>query len=316
MLGVYADFAEQYVAMPVIRGEKTAGERFPGAVNTFSIESMMQDRKALQAGTSHFLGQNFAKASGIKFQSEAGKEEFAWTTSWGMSTRMIGGLIMTHSDDDGLVVPPRLAPKHVVVMPIYRNDEEKSAVLDYCQKLAAALGEQSFDDGKVQVEIDARDIRGGEKKWIHIKRGVPIRVEIGPRDVQSDSVFMARRDNPTSEKAVGVPRAQFVAEIGKTLTEMQTNLFERAKAYREANSRRIDSLDDFKAFFTPKDLENPEIHAGFALCHWADDPAAHEVLKDLKVTPRCIPLDGPEESGTCIFTGKPSTMRVVFAKAY
>jgi prolyl-tRNA synthetase len=316
MLDVYADFAENHVAMPVIKGEKTAGERFPGAVNTYSIEGMMQDRKALQAGTSHFLGQNFARAANIKFQSEKGTEELAWTTSWGMSTRMVGGLIMTHSDDDGLVLPPRVAPKHVVVIPIWRSDEEKTAVLEYCTNLVKAINDQPFDAGTVWAELDARDMRGGEKKWFHVKRGTPIRLEVGPRDMTADSVFMSRRDLPTSDKPQSLKREQFLAEVGNILREMQANLFEKAKKFRTENTTIIDTLDDFRAYFTPKNEAEPEIHGGFAMSHWSDDPAAHEILKELKVTPRCIPLDGADEPGTCIFTGKPSYKRVVFAKAY
>ncbi len=319
MLDVYADFAEKTMAMPVIKGEKTAGERFPGAVATYSIEAMMQDRKALQAGTSHFLGQNFAKAQEIKFQDPEGKIEYAWTTSWGVSTRLIGALLMTHSDDDGLVLPPRLAPKHVVLLPIYRTDDEKSQVLPYCQSLKHELEQQSFSAGsstgsvKVQVQIDDRDIRGGEKKWQHIKRGVPLRIEVGPRDVAGDSLFVGRRDQA---KPAGWPRAKLVAEIGAVLDEMQNGLFDRALSLREASTRNIDKLDDFRAYFTPKNADKPEIHAGFAMCHWTPDPAADEVLKDLKVTIRCIPQEGDLSPGKCIFTGRPSPQRVVFAKAY
>src|SRR5829696_6975726 len=181
MLDVYADFAEHTMAMPVIKGEKTAGERFPGAVSTYTIEAMMQDRKALQAGTSHFLGQNFAKAQEIKFQSEAGALEYAWTTSWGVSTRLVGGLIMTHADDDGLVLPPRLAPKHVVLLPIYRNDEERSQVMPYVQSLKKEIDKLHFDHRCILSFIDDRDLRGGEKNWQHVKKGVPIRVEVGPK---------------------------------------------------------------------------------------------------------------------------------------
>ena len=315
MLHVYATFAQDYMAMPVIRGEKTAGERFPGAVNTYSIEAMMQDRKALQAGTSHFLGQNFAKAQEIKFLSQEGKEAFAWTTSWGVSTRLVGALIMTHSDDDGLVLPPRLAPSHVVLLPIYRNDEEKTSVLDYCRKLQAELQQQTYAGGRVGVLLDDRDIRGGEKTWHHVKRGVPIRLEVGPRDIQSDSVFMARRDRPPTEKK-GVPRGEFVAMVSAVLSEMQQNLFDRALALRESATRRIDDRREFEAWFTPKNAEQPEIHGGFALCHVAEGPEVDEVLKDLKVTVRCIPLEGGDEPGKCIITGRPSPKRVVLAKAY
>ena len=216
MLDVYATFAQDYMAMPVIRGEKTAGERFPGAVDTYAIEAMMQDRKALQSGTSHFLGQNFSKAQEIKFLSSESREEYCWTTSWGVSTRMVGGLVMTHGDDDGIIVPPRLAPVHVVILPIFRNDEEKATVMDYCRRLEAELKAQQYDGESVRVQMDARDLRGGDKVWQHIKRGVPVRAEVGPRDVAGDAVFVGRRDKAVSEKA-GVPRGQFVSTIGQTL---------------------------------------------------------------------------------------------------
>ena len=236
MLGVYARFAQDYMAMPVIRGEKTAGERFPGAVNTYSIESMMQDRKALQAGTSHFLGQNFSKAQEIKFLSSEGREEFAWTTSWGVSTRLIGGLIMTHGDDDGLILPPRLAPQHVVILPIYRTDEERASVLAYCQELRSELAAQRYDDEPVRVLLDDRDIARADKKWQHVKRGVPVSVEIGPRDLAGDTLMPKRRDESAGEKKAAVPRRQFVSEIGATLTAMQQKIFERALAERTANT--------------------------------------------------------------------------------
>ncbi len=311
MLDVYADFAENHMAMPVIKGEKTAGERFPGAVSTLSIEAMMQDRKALQAGTSHFLGQNFSRAQDIKFQDQHGKEVYAWTTSWGVSTRLVGALIMTHADDDGLVLPPRLAPKHVVLLPIYKTDEQRSEVLPYCESLKAELTAQQFHGNQVQVLIDDRDIRG--KHWEHVKRGVPIYCEIGEKDIAKDSVFRYRRD--TKEKA-GVPRAEFVETITKTLQEMQDNLFNRALSLRENNTCTIDNLDDFRAYFTPKNPNKPEIHGGFANCHWVEGPEVEEELKKLKVTVRCIPLDGEAEEGKCIFTGKPSKVQGVFAKAY
>jgi prolyl-tRNA synthetase len=308
------------MAMPVIKGEKTAGERFPGAVDTYTIEAMMQDRKALQAGTSHFLGQNFSKAQEIKYLSAEGREEFCWTTSWGVTTRLVGALVMTHSDDDGLVLPPRLAPAHVVIMPIFRSDEERATVLDFCRRLEQELKAQSFDGESVRVTIDDRDIRGGEKSWLHVKRGVPVRLEIGPRDVAGDAVFMARRDKAPSEKS-GVPRGEFVAGIGKLLGEIQSNLFERARKLRNENTRTIDHRDEFVRFFTAKNEEKPEIHGGFALCHWAEDAAVQQLLGDLKVTIRCIPLEGQIDGGDaapgkCIFTGKPSARRAVFAKAY
>ena len=315
MLRVYADFAENYMAMPVVQGEKTDGERFPGAVATYSIEAMMQDRKALQAGTSHFLGQNFSKAQEIKFQDQNGQEVFAWTTSWGVSTRLVGGLLMTHSDDDGLVLPPRLAPKHVVILPIYRNDDEKSKVLEYCDRLKQDLQQQPFATGHVRVLVDDRDLRGGEKNWQHIKRGVPLRMEVGPRDVEGNAVFLGRRDQSVKDKK-SVPRDEIVANVAQLLDEIQNGLFQKALEMREENTTQIDSLDDFKAYFTPKDENKSEIHGGFAWCHWSEGPEVEEIIKDLKVTIRCVPLDQNDEPGTCIFTGKPSERRAVFAKAY
>ncbi|ADB19307.1 prolyl-tRNA synthetase [Pirellula staleyi DSM 6068] len=315
MLEVYADFAENFMAMPVIKGEKTAGERFPGAVQTLSIEAMMQDRKALQAGTSHFLGQNFAKAQEIKFQDQHGKECFAWTTSWGVSTRLIGALIMTHSDDDGLIIPPKLAPKHIVLLPIYRNDEERTAVLAYVKSLKVELESQKYSGESIRVMIDDRDLRGGEKNWQHVKKGVPLRAEIGPKDIAKNGVFLARRD--TGEK-VGVGREDLVATIADRLDAIQKNLFDRALAYREEHTRNVDSLDDLIAWFTPKNTaeDKAEIHGGFAMCHLVDEPAVDELLKKHRLTVRCIPLAGAVDEGTCIVTGKPVTKRVVVAKSY
>ena len=317
MLRIYADFAENFMAMPVIQGEKTAGERFPGAVSTLCIEAMMQDRKALQAGTSHFLGQNFAKASDIAFSDEDGQQKHAWTTSWGVSTRLVGGLVMTHSDDDGLVLPPRLAPVHVVIMPVLHKEETAGQVMDYCTKLAEELRAQQYMGRPLEVELDDRDIRGGEKTWSWVKKGVPIRLEVGPRDIADDSVFMGRRDLPPKERK-GVKRAEFVAGVVGMLEEIQTNLFERAKAFREENTRRIDTKDDFYDFFTPASAEKPEIHGGFAVSHFSGDVEVEEQLADdLAVTVRCIPLSEEyNEEGECPFTGKPSKKRVVFAKAY
>ena len=258
--------------MPVIQGEKTAGARFPGAVATYSIEAMMQDRKALQAGTSHFLGQNFSRAQEIKFQDQAGQQVFAWTTSWGVSTRLIGGLIMTHADDDGMVIPPRLAPKHAVILPIYRTDEERSLVLDYCKSLRTELEAQSYHGTPVRVLIDDRDLRGGEKNWQQVKRGVPLRLEVGPRDVASGAVFLARRDRSPKEKQ-SISRVELVQSINRLLDEMQTGLFQRALAMRQEHTRAIDSLDDFRAYFTPKNrtAEEPEVHGGYAVGHGCED---------------------------------------------
>ncbi len=314
MLRVYADFAENYMAMPVICGRKTEGEKFPGAVDTYCIEAMMQDRKALQAGTSHFLGQNFAKASNIKYLSEAGREEYAWTTSWGTSTRLIGGMIMTHSDDDGLVLPPKLAPLHVAILPILHKEEEKVNVLQYCQSLKEQLRSVNFAGSQLRVQVDTRDLRGGEKTWSWIKKGVPLRIEVGPRDIANDALFIARRD--TGEKK-SLPRAEFLATVADTLAQIQGNLLARAKAYRDANTVEISSKDDFYAYFTPKNEKKPEIHGGFAVANYDGSAEIEDMLrKDLKVTVRCIPLEGGAPTGKCIFTGKNAKYRAVFAKSY
>jgi len=315
MLDVYCKFAEEYLAMPIIKGEKTESERFPGAVSTYCIEAMMQDRKALQAGTSHFLGQNFSRASEIKFLDAAGKEEYAWTTSWGVSTRLIGGLIMTHGDDDGLIVPPRLAPSHIVILPV-AHDDSAALVLDYCDRLAAELRGVSYDGKPLEVEVDRREGRGGDKVWSWIKKGIPIYLEIGPRDIASDSVFVGRRDKSRKER-FGMPRAEFVGKAPDILADIQNNLFERAKTFRDSNIKVIDNKDDFYSFFTPANKEKPEVHGGFALCHWNGSARVEEQVKnDLNVTIRCVPLDGKPEDGKCVISGEKSERRVIFAKSY
>jgi prolyl-tRNA synthetase len=316
MLDVYADFAENYMAMPVIKGEKTAGERFPGAVSTYCIEAMMQDRKALQAGTSHFLGQNFAHASEIKFLDATGQEAYAWTTSWGVSTRLIGGIIMTHGDDDGLIVPPRLAPTHIVILPVVHGDGGGDAVIDYCDKLAAELRERAYCGRAIEVVVDKREGRGGDKVWSWIKKGVPVYLEIGPRDIAADAVFVGRRDKGRKERYT-LPRAEFVATVTTLLDDIQNNLLARARAFLAANTRTIDSKQEFYDYFTPKNREKPEAHGGFALCHWNGSPEVEKIVKDeLNVTIRCIPLDAPAEEGRCVITGEPSKRRVIFAKSY
>jgi prolyl-tRNA synthetase len=320
MLDVYCDFATNYMAIPVIKGEKSATQRFPGAVATYTFEPMMQNRWSLQAGTSHFLGQNFAKAAGIKYLSAEGKEEFAWTTSWGVSTRMIGGIVMAHGDDDGLVLPPRLAPAHVVVLPVLHKEESRAQVLEYCESLVKELREVTYDGRPLQVEFDTRDLQGGEKVWSWIKKGIPMWLEVGPRDVENGAVFAGRRDKGKKGSAPQ-SRAEFVATVAQQLAEMQQALYDRALAFRDANIRRIDSKDEFYAFFTPKNKEKPEIHGGFALSHWCGDPAVEEMIsQDLQVTIRVIPfegeLPGTHEPGVCPFTGKPSAQRVVWARAY
>lgn len=316
MLDIYAEFAEKYMAMPVIKGEKTESERFPGAVATYSIEAMMQDRKALQAGTSHFLGQSFSKASNIKFLNSNGQEEFAWTTSWGVSTRLIGALIMTHSDDDGLVLPPRLAPSHVVILPVLPSDDLKDSVLSYCNQLAAELQQVHYNGSPLSVEVDDRDIRGGEKFWHWVKKGVPIRVEIGPNEVDHQAVTFTRRDREHKNR-INRSWGEFIQTVMKELDDIQNTLFQKALDFRRSNTIKIDSKQDFYDFFTPRNEEKPEIHGGFVSGHWSGDAAVEEQIKnDLNVTIRSIPLNGEEEEGKCVISGKPSRRRVIFAKAY
>ena len=308
MLDVYADFAENVMAMPVIKGEKTESERFPGATNTYCIEAMMQDKKALQAGTSHFLGQNFAHACNIKYLSAEGKEEFVWTTSWGTSTRLIGGLIMTHSDDNGLVLPPRLAPTHVVILPIIHKEEQRAEITAYCNNLAEELRNQYYHHRRVEVEIDSRDLTGGEKAWSWVKKGVPIRIEVGMKECQANSVYFGRRDKEYKDK-MAMDKAQFVAGITAQLDELQHILLERARAFQKANTVNIDSKADFDQFFAGE--------GGFAAAHWNGDAAIEAKIKDeLNVTIRCIPLVENAEPGICIFSGEKSKQRVIFARSY
>ncbi|MDP8202148.1 MAG: proline--tRNA ligase [Candidatus Tenebribacter burtonii] len=316
MLNVYADFAEKFLAMPVIMGEKTESERFPGALNTFSIEAMMQDKKALQSGTSHFLGLNFAKASNIKFQNKEGKEEYAWTTSWGVSTRLIGALIMAHSDDDGLVLPPKIAPSHIVIVPIYRTDEERIKVITFIDELISKLKKLRYNEEKIRYQVDDRDMRGGEKLWDWTKKGVPVRLEIGPRDIENNSVFMGRRDKDAKDKT-GINVDDFINNLTNILDDIQQNIYEKAFSFRNENTINIDDKDEFYKFFTPKNKNNPEIHGGFAMSHWCGNADCEEKIKDdLKVTIRCIPINAQEETGKCIYCGKESKKRVIFAKAY
>lgn len=315
MLEVYADFAENFMAVPVITGEKTEAERFPGADATFAIEAMMQDRKALQAGTSHFLGQNFAKSSNIKYLSAEGKEAFAWTTSWGVSTRLVGGLIMTHSDDDGLVLPPRIAPSHLVIIPVTPKEETRQQVLDYCSELKKELEAQQYMGAPVRVELDDRDMRGGEKAWNWIKKGIPLRVEVGPRDIEAGSVFVGRRDRAPKDKQ-GIARNIFVGGVANLLDEMQDGMLAKARAFRKEHTREITTETEFIEFFTPKHTDQPEIHGGFASMGFCcDSKLEDQIAKKYKVTVRCIPTQSVGEEVPCVFTGKRGK-RVIFAKSY
>ncbi len=300
MQGIYADFAEQYMAMPVLRGLKTENERFAGAIETYAIESLMQDGKALQAGTSHFLGQNFARAFDVKFLNENNEEELVWATSWGVSTRLMGGLIMTHSDDQGLVVPPRLAPQQVVIVPI---PKPAAAIDEHAERIMNALKAKGITVG---YDTDMKK-RPGFKFAENELKGIPVRIGIGKRDIEKGQVEIARRD--TGEKSF-VPldgAARFVSDL---LEEIQENLFDKALKFREDHSVEVDHFDDFKAAI---DRDVP----GFVYAHWDGTTDTELRIKDLtKATIRCIPQEGEGEPGACVLTGKPSRRRVVFAKAY
>jgi prolyl-tRNA synthetase len=263
------------------------------------------------------LGQNFSKACGIKFEGRKGTQENAWTTSWGTSTRMVGTLVMAHSDDDGLILPPRIAPTHVMIIPVIPKDDVRDQILTACENFAKRLNEKIFFGRNIEVEIDKRDANGGVKNWEWIKKGVPIRIEIGPRDLEKNQVAIARRDREHRKKDF-VNIDQAIEQIPEMLSDIQNKLLEKASAYSAAHTVKINTMEEFKKFFTAKNESKPEIHGGFALCHWAgsrDDEA--KIKQDFKVTIRCIPNASVyKEEGKCILTGKPSQQRVVFAKSY
>lgn len=313
MLHIYRDFTHNHLAIPFIPGEKTASERFPGAVTTYTIEGMMQDRKAIQGGTSHFLGQNFSKACNITFQNMQGERELGWGTSWGVTTRLVGGLIMTHSDDDGLILPPRIAPIHLVIIPIVHNPEKKEEIFKIADQIKERLSRSFFDDEKIQIHCDKRDLRGGEKAWNWIKKGVPLRLEIGLREIESGQFPLFRRNLPHKE-SLPLTLEELELRVPELLKEIQENLYQKALAFRQANTKVLETVEEFAQFFADE-----EKGGGFALCHWNEDPAIEEkVKKEWNVTIRCIPLD-PEmlgEKGKCLWTKEMSPRRVLFAKAY
>lgn len=312
MLHVYVDLIQNYLAMPIQFGEKTKSERFPGAINTYTMEAMMQDKKALQNGTSHYLGQNFAKAFNIKYLSENGTEEFVYTTSWGVTTRLIGSLIMMHSDDDGLVLPPKIAPLHVVIMPLIRNDNDREKILNYCAELLQKLQAVTYNNFPIQAEIDKSDIRPGEKAWGWVKKGVPIRLEIGMQEIEKNSVFMGRRDQPYNAKTA-INKDEFITTVNDILSAMQNNIFAKALKFQQDNTVEVKSVAELYAFFDPKN----ENSGGFAIAPWIDEPISEEKMKqELKVTARVIPETMQGKTGTCIFTGKSGAPYTIFAKSY
>ncbi len=302
MNNVYADFSEDYLAMPVIKGLKSESERFAGADETYCIEAMMQDGKALQAGTSHFLGQNFAKAFDVKFANKEGKEDFVWATSWGVSTRLMGALIMTHSDDLGLVLPPKIAPIHVAIVPIYKTDEQRESIGEKVAEISAALRNK-----QIIVKYDDDDQkRPGWKFAEYEAKGVPVRIAIGPRDLENNQVEVARRDTQAKESVSITGIEDYIANL---LIEIQDNLLNKAKAFRAENIRKVDTYEEFKA-----QLEKV---GGFFLVHWDGTAETENKIKtETKATIRCLPLDMEVEAGVCMVTGKPSKQRVIMAKAY
>ncbi|HZB14108.1 MAG TPA: proline--tRNA ligase [Chryseolinea sp.] len=302
MLDVYAEFVERFMAVPVVKGRKSDGERFPGAVETYCIEAMMQDGKSLQAGTSHFLGQNFAKAFDVKFASKEGKLDFVWGTSWGVSTRLMGALIMAHSDDDGLVLPPKLAPIHVVVVPIFRTEEELSKVTAAIEPILKSLRQLGY-----AVKFDNRDTHKPGFKFAEWElKGVPVRLAIGPRDLENGTVEVARRDTKTKETR---KLQDIAAEIPQLLDTIQASMFEKALNFRNSMITAVDTYDEFKKVLDEK--------TGFVSAHWDGTIETEIAIKDeTKATIRCIPLDAKQEAGVCIYSGKPSEKRVLFARAY
>ena len=329
MLEVYRSFAEETLAMPVIAGEKPENERFPGAVSTYSIEAMMQDGKALQAGTSHYLGTHFAEAQNIRFQNEAGELALCHTTSWGVSTRLIGGVIMTHGDDDGLRLPPAIAPRQVVIVPILRDKPEDADVLAYCDALVEELNAADALRAPVRAIVDRKPLRSADKRWNWVKRGAPVIVEVGPRDVTNGQVTYLRRDalrDGPKLKSTGVPRAEFVAGIGALLGEIQATLFRDAKERLDGNiTSGFASFDDIAAYFGPsRDTDEDEAGAafkGWVRVPWAKPTGAElegvgERLKALKLTIRNAPLDQPTTFGDCVFTGRPGVEEILIGRAY
>jgi prolyl-tRNA synthetase len=302
MLEVYANFAENFMAMPVIKGIKTANERFAGAEETYCIEALMQDGKALQAGTSHFLGQNFAKAFDVKFANKDGKLEYVWATSWGVSTRLMGALVMTHSDDQGLVLPPKLAPIQVVIVPIYKGVEQLAQISEKAEQIKKSLQSRG-----ITVKYDDRDTHTPGWKFADYEfKGVPVRIAIGPKDIMTNTVEVARRD--TKEKK-NYSMENLEKQIENLLEEIQKNLYQRALNFRNNNIHKVDNYDEFKLILEEK--------GGFIAAHWDGTSETEQRIKDeTKATIRCIPLNNPIEEGKCILTGKPSKQRVLFAKAY
>lgn len=315
MLEVYAQLAEDFLAIPVIKGEKTPNERFPGAVNTYTIEAMMQDGKALQAGTSHFLGQNFSRAYEIQFMDRQQQTHFAWTTSWGLSTRIIGALIMSHSDDDGLVLPPRIAPEQVILLPVAMKEGDLDFILDYCRSLADDLKQLSAFAEPIRVVIDKTERRAGDKFWDAVKKGTPIRIEVGRREIESGLLSVSRRDKPAKEK-IQIKREELPNQISSILAEIQDNLYDRALSFQKEHTVEIHSKTELREIFKTDDEQQ-----NYFVCCYFDPSIENETevadtLRELKLTTRCMPFTDNEEEGKCLFSGNVTNKKVILARAY
>lgn len=312
ILEMYRDFMENILALPVIIGKKSPGQRFPGAEETYTLEAMMQDGKALQAGTSHYLGQNFAKSSGIKFSNKEGQVQYAYTTSWGVTTRMIGAMIMCHGDDDGVRLPPKIAHRQIVIIPVIPKPELEASVVAYAEEIAKTLKVLHYNGRPLSVHVDKRDRRGGEKTWEWIKKGVPLRIEVGPRDLEARAMMVARRDHDHKAKTK-IAFDDLQSSIVPLLEEIQKGYYESAKGFRDNHiCRTLTTWEELKSFFSSKE----EGINGFVIAKWCGEKETEALLDDLKITIRCIPLEQSGTQGKCILTGKPATLDAVFAKSY
>ncbi len=309
MLDIYVEISEKLLAIPVIKGQKSEREKFPGADTTLCFEAMMQDGKALQMGTSHFLGQNFSKAADITFTDQEGKLQHAWTTSWGVTTRLIGAIIMTHSDDNGLILPPRVASAHVVIIPFIPKNGDKESICEYCEKLKQQISSVNYHGSTLDVKVDDRDLRSGEKAWQWIKKGVPLRIEVGPKEMEANKVSLFKRTEDPKQRHE-LSEKEVTSKLSDILDDIQKELFARAKGRLNSQTKEINSKEEFYEYFKQK---NP----GFALVHYNPDHSFEEkIQQDLGVTVRCIPLEKKKEKGICPFSNQESSQRVIYAKSY
>ncbi len=318
MLEVYKKLSQDYMAVPVLTGKKPEHEKFPGAVDTYCIESMMQDGKALQAGTSHYLGQTFSKAQDIKFVSKENKPEYAYTTSWGVSTRLIGGVIMTHGDDNGLKVPPRIAPHQIIIVPIFKTSEDEEKVMAYINGITTELKKHKAFDEKIRVRVDNRLKSPMDKYWEWAKKGAPMIVEVGMRDVDGNNVMVKERINMGDKKLMN--KDEFISSVGSRLEEIQQQMFDTAKQMLDNNTRDdIKTPEEFRAYFAKQNIfleDGNKNNIGFVKGKWCGCPNCEEILKEMKITIRCIPFEQSGTEGTCLLSGKPATMDVIYSRSY